>query len=39
MSTRDSRKVIDILKEPTLGTDSKTWSKGLDCGRKDIQEL
>ena len=29
MFTRDSRKVIDILKEPTLGTDADKWIKGL----------
>ena len=30
--TRESRKVLDILKEPTLVTDSKTWIKGIKCG-------
>ena len=30
--TRESRKVIDILKEPTLVTDSETWIKGIKCG-------
>ena len=39
MFTRDSRKVLDILKEMTLGTDSETWIKGLKCIRKAIQEL
>ena len=39
MFTRYSRKVLDILKEPTLGTDAETWIKGLKCGRKAIQEL
>ena len=29
MFTRDSSKVIDILKELTLGTDAETWIKGL----------
>ena len=29
MSTRDSRKVLNILNEPTLGTDAETWIKGL----------
>ena len=33
MFTRDSRKVIDILKELTLGTDAETWIKGLKCGK------
>ena len=37
--TRDSSKVIDILKELTIGTDAETWIKGLKCGRKAIQEL
>ena len=32
--TRDSGKVIEILKEITLGTDYETWIKGLKCGRK-----
>ena len=39
MSTRDSRQVIDILKELTLGTDDETWIKGIKCGRKAMQEL
>ena len=29
MFTRDSRKILDIIKELTLGTDAKTWIKGL----------
>ena len=33
MFTRDSGKVLDILKELTLGTDSEIWIKGLKCGR------
>ena len=37
MFTRDSRKVLNILKELTLGTDSETWITGLKCGRKAIQ--
>ena len=37
--TRHSSKVLDILKELTLGTDSETWIKGLKCGRKAMQEL
>ena len=36
---RDSRKIIDIIKELTLGTDAKTWIKGLKCVRKAMQEL
>ena len=39
MFTRDSRKVIDILKELTLGTDSETRIKGIKCVRKAMQEL
>ena len=39
MFTRDSSKVIDILKELTLGTDAETWIKGLKCVRKSMQEL
>ena len=39
MFTRDSRKVLDILKELTLGTDYDTCIKGLKCGRKEMQEL
>ena len=39
MFTIDSRKVLDIIKDLTLGTDSKTWIKGLKCGRKVMQEL
>ena len=32
--TRDSRKLLDILKELTLGTDTEKWIKGINCGRK-----
>ena len=39
MFTRDSKKVLDILKEMTLGTDAETWIKGLKCGRKSMQKL
>ena len=39
MFTIDSSKVLDILKELTLGTDAETWVKGLKCGRKEMQEL
>ena len=39
MIIRDSSKVLNILKELTLGTDEETWIKGLKCGRKSIQEL
>ena len=39
MSTRDSKKIIDILKYLTLGTDAKTWFKVIKCGIKNIQEL
>ena len=38
MFTRDSRKVLDILKELTLGTDAETCIKGTKCGRKAMQE-
>ena len=37
MMTIDSRKVIDILKEPTLGTDAETWIKSLKGDRKAMQ--
>ena len=39
MFTRDSSKVLDVLKELTLGTDNDTWIKGLKCGRNTMQEL
>ena len=39
MFTRDSKKVQDILKELTLGTDAEKWIKGLKCGKKAMQEL
>ena len=29
MFTRDSRKVLDIIKELTLETDAETWIRGL----------
>ena len=37
--TRDSRKVIDIAKKPTLGPTTETWIKGLKCERKAMHEL
>ena len=39
MFTRDSRKVVYIIKELIIGTDSETWIKGIKCGRKAMQEL
>ena len=39
MFTRDSSKVIGILKELTLGIDAETWIKGLKCGRKYMQYI
>ena len=39
MLNRDSGKVIDILKELTLGTDSETCIKFIKCGRKAMPEL
>ena len=39
MFTRDLGKVLDILKELTLETDSKTWINVLKCVRKSIQQL
>ena len=39
MFTRDSRKVLDIIKELTLGTESETCIKGLKCGINSMQEL
>ena len=35
MFTKNKRKVLDILKELTLGTDAETWIKGLKCSRKE----
>ena len=31
MLKRDSKRVLIILKELTLGTDAKTWIKGIKC--------
>ena len=39
MFTRDSKKVLDILKELTLVNDAHTYIKGVKCGRKAIKEL
>ena len=39
MFNRYSRKVLDIIKELTLGTDADTWIKGLKCVRKAMQKL
>ena len=39
MFTRDSGKVLDILKELTLGTNDETLIKGIKCDRKAMQEL
>ena len=38
MFIKDSRKVLNIPKKLILGTDAKTWIKGLKCVRKAIQE-
>ena len=37
--TRYPRKVLDIIKELTLGNDAETWIKGLKCVRNEIQDL
>ena len=37
MFITDPRKVLDILKELTLGTDTETWIKGIKFGRKAMQ--
>ena len=34
---RDSRKVLDIIKELTLGTDAEIWIKVLKCDIKAVQ--
>ena len=39
MFTRNSRKVLDTLKELTFGTEPETYIKGPKCGRKGVQEL
>ena len=39
MFTRESRRVLDIIKELTLGNDSETCIKGLKSGIKEMQEL
>ena len=39
MFKRDSKKVIDIIKEPTLGIDAETYIKGLEWGIKVTQDL
>ena len=39
MFTRASSKVIDILKELTLGNNAETWIKCIKYGRKAMQEL
>ena len=37
MFTRDSSKVLNIIKELTLGTDTETWIKVLKCVRNSMQ--
>ena len=37
--TRDSRKVLDIIKKLNLGTDAETWIKGLKCRKNPMQEV
>ena len=39
MFTRDSGKVLDVLKELTLVNDTETWIKYIKCGRKAMQKL
>ena len=37
MFARYSRKVLNIIKELTLGTDETIWIKGIKCGRESMQ--
>lgn len=39
MFTRDSKKVLALLKELTVGTPAETWMKGKKCGREDMMAL
>ena len=39
MFSRDSRKVLNIIKDLTLETYDETYIKGLKCIRKAMQEL
>ena len=39
MFTRDYRKILTILKELSLVTDSETWIKGIKSGMRAIQDL
>ena len=39
MSSCDTKKVLEILKELTVDTDSETWVKGKWCGREAMLEL
>ena len=39
MFTRDPRKVLDIIKELTLGTDAETGIKALKCAKQEMREL
>ena len=37
--TRNSSKVLNVLKELTLGTDAETWIKFFKCDRKEIKKV
>ena len=39
MFTRDSKKVLTLLKELTNGTPAETWMKGKRCGRDAMEAL
>ena len=39
MFVRDSKRVLTILKELTIGTDAETWMKGKKCGRLAMKAL
>ena len=39
MFIRDSKRILTILKELTIGTDAETWMKGKKCGRLAMEAL
>ena len=39
MFSRKTKKVVAILKELTVDTDSKTWMKGKRCGQEEMLAL
>ena len=39
MFSRGTNKVLEIIKERTVDTDTETWTKGKRCGQEEMLAL